>query len=179
MTIKAIGAQPQIIQHPAQRSREDVTASEVQSGDVRAVPSAEESAGRGRDDAGSPTERHPGNSLEQALTELDRSVRQKLQDAVGKSDFDVRTDAEIRGIAQDLREQLTEENRAAFDASGQEAGYQVGSVMKTLDMFTSKLMVTLESLLPAVPWEAQMPPEPKPDDGSVPAAGPQGVDTFA
>ena len=179
MTIKAIGAQPQTIQHPVQRSGEDVTSGEVQSGDVRAVPNAEEAAGGGRDGARSSTERRPGSSLEQALTELDRSVRLKLQEAVGKTGYDVQADEEIRSIAQDLREQLSREGRGAADADGQGQGLPADSVLQTLDMFTSKLRVTLESLLPAVPWEAQLPPEPKQDDGGVPTVGPQGLDTFA
>jgi hypothetical protein len=40
-------------------------------------------------------------------------------------------------------------------------------------------MVTLESLLPPVPFEAEIPPDPPQESAQPQPAGPEGVDTLA
>lgn len=179
MAIQAIGAQPQVTQLPAYRSRDDAAADEVQSGNVNGVPTVEETGAGGRDDAGNATDRGSSTSLSQALHELDRSVRRKLQDAVGDQAYDVRTDTDVLALETELRRTLAEENGAVEAGDKTDFIAQAHTMQETLIEFTSSLMVTLESLLPPVPFEAEIPPDPQQGSGQPQPAGPEGVNIFA
>ena len=184
MAINAIGAQPRIQTPPAGQRPADESLETT--APVRTT-AAEATATAG----------HPGRShVQQTLHLLDRVVRQKLQDALKSSDLDARQRHEVLETEKSFREDLQDVFHAASDGSTVDGGKLLVGVQESMQNLVDGLHITLDSLLPPVPWEAEMPPEMIPEEPTAPAspvpevpphlvpetvpqAGPSGLDALA
>jgi hypothetical protein len=160
MAITAIGVQPQYHTHPALRQRGDPAVQQAAVGDVAAVPEAEQAASHARDEGD--RQDHPGRShVQQTLHQVERSVRQKLRDALEASSLDASAQREVLQVEKQFRGDLTAAFRAASDGGDVDPEALAEGVRSSLQSMAERLHFTLDALLPPVPWEAEIPPEPE------------------
>lgn len=160
MAITAIGVQPQYHTHPALRQRGDPAVQQAVVGDVSAVPEAEQAAAHTRDEGA--RQDHPGRShVQQTLHQVEHSVRQKLRDALDASTLDASARREILQVEKQFRGDLAAAFRASSDGSEVDPEALAEGVRLSLQSMAERLHFTLDALLPPVPWEAEIPPEPE------------------
>ena len=163
MAIQALGAKPHMMLHPALQSRENHKSSEAEAGDVNVTPRSEqisdgESGGKGKHG-----ELYGRSHVQQTLHHLDQSVRQRIMEALKESEFDPQEQHDISRLTHEFKVDL---NRVYHDASeGPEinASTLADGVRDAITTLTDGLRMTLSSMLPPVPWEPEIPPEPDPE----------------
>ena len=165
MAIEAIGAKPHMMLHPALQTREGASSSEAQAGDINVTPKSEMTSDGESGGDGGRTELHGRSHVQQTLHHLDQSVRQRIKEALKESELDSQAKNDIRELERDFRTNLKDVYHAASDGSVVDASLLAEGVRDAITTLTDDLKITLNGLLPPVPWVAEIPPTPD-DKGS-------------
>jgi hypothetical protein len=151
--------------HPAAQSREGPTAPEAQAGDISVTPKSEEMSDGESGGDGGRTELHGRSHVQQTLHHLDQSVRQRIKEALKEAEFDSQARNDIREVVRQFKVDLNTVYHDAADGSEVDGSILAEGVRDAIVALTDSLRITLDGLLPPVPWEAEMPPTPD-DEGA-------------
>lgn len=160
MAIEAVGARPHMMLHPAANPREGPKAPEAQAGDVNVTPKSEQTSDGESGGDGGRTELHGRSHVQQTLHHLDQSVRQRIKGALKESELDSQARSDIREVAREFKVSLNTVYHAAADGPEVDASLLAEGVRDAITTLTDSLKMTLDGLLPPVPWVAEMPPSP-------------------
>jgi len=157
MAIEAIGARPHMMLHPAVQSREDTTSSEVRAGDIEKTPKSEKTGESGGD--GGRTGLNGRSHLQQSLHHMERSVRTWLKEVLKETEFDAQSATDIREAVKEFKVTLDSVHRETAEREIVDEDVLNRGVRDALAELTESLKITLDGLLPPVPWETEIPPE--------------------
>jgi len=144
--------------HPAAQSREGPKAPEAQAGDISVTPKSEETSDGESGGDGGRTELHGRSHVQQTLHHLDQSVRQRIKEALKEADLDSHARSDIREVAREFKVSLNNVYHEATDGPAVDASLLAEGVRDAITALTDSLKITLDGLLPPVPWVAEMPP---------------------
>jgi len=144
--------------HPALQTRGSPKSPEEQAGDISVTPKSEETSDGESGAEGGRTELHGRSHVQQTLHHLEQSVRQRIKEALKESDFDSQAQNDIRELERGFKADLNEVFHVASDSSVVDASHLAEGVRDAITALTDGLRITLDGLLPPVPWEAEMPP---------------------
>ncbi|MBU0741803.1 hypothetical protein KKG45_11310 [bacterium] len=107
---------------------------------------------------GGRTELHGRSHVQQTLHHLDQSVRQRIKEALQETEFDAQARDDIRNVEREFKVDLNAVFHEATDGHVVDASFLAEGVRDAITALTDSLRITLDGLLPPVPWEAEMPP---------------------
>ncbi len=167
MAIKAIGATPRMALHATSPERESHRVPKAEAGDVNATPKTDHVPDEGSERQGKHEGLHGRSHVQQTLQQLDRVVRHKIKDAAKTSELDAQGRHEIRRLAHDFKVDLEAVYKAAAEEHLMDTDVLVEGVSDAIATLTNNLRITLQDLLPDVPWEPEIPPEPDNGEGGL------------
>ncbi|MBC8423507.1 hypothetical protein H8E07_05240 [bacterium] len=158
MAIAEIGARPHMMLHPAAQSREGPKAPEAQAGDVSVTPRSEKTSDGESGGDGGRAELHGRSHVQQTLHHMDQSVRLRIKEALQGADLDSQARSDIRDVVKQFKVDLNNIYHDATEGPEVDAIFLAEGVRDAITALTDSLKITLDGLLPPVPWEAEMPP---------------------